>query len=91
MNIVTIFLGVSVGATASAENFLQPQTLAIIALGLVAFSISTVGGLLTAKIMCIVTRGKINPLIGSAEFRRCLWRRAFRRLRDRKQIPRTSS
>ena len=66
MNIVTIFLGVSVGATASAENFLQPQTLAIIALGLVAFSISTVGGLLTAKIMCIVTRGKINPLIGSA-------------------------
>ena len=66
MNIVTIFLGVSVGATASAENFLQPQTLAIIALGLVAFSISTVGGLLTAKTMCIVTRGKINPLIGSA-------------------------
>ena len=66
MNIVTIFLGVSVGATASAENFLQPQTLAIIALGLVAFSISTVGGLLTAKIMCIITRGKINPLIGSA-------------------------
>ena len=66
MNIVTIFLGVSVGATANAENFLKPQTLAIIGLGLVAFAISTVGGLLTAKIMCIVTGGKINPLIGSA-------------------------
>ncbi len=66
MNIVTIFLGVSVGATASAENFLKPQTIAIICLGLVAFSISTCGGLITAKIMCIVTKGKINPLIGSA-------------------------
>ena len=66
MNIVTIFLGVSVGATASADNFLKPQTIAIICLGLVAFSISTCGGLLTAKIMCIVTKGKINPLIGSA-------------------------
>ena len=66
MNIVTIFLGVSVGATASAENFLKPQTLAIIALGLVAFAISTCGGLITAKIMCVVTKGKINPLIGSA-------------------------
>ena len=66
MNIVTIFLGVSVGATASADNFLKPQTIAIVALGLVAFSISTCGGLLTAKIMCIVTKGKINPLIGSA-------------------------
>ena len=66
MNIVTIFLGVSVGATASAENFLKPQTIAIIGLGLVAFSISTCGGLITAKIMCIVTKGKINPLIGSA-------------------------
>ena len=66
MNIVTIFLGVSVGATASADNFLKPQTLAIVALGLVAFSISTCGGLLTAKIMCVLTNGKINPLIGSA-------------------------
>ena len=66
MNIVTIFLGVSVGATASADNFLKPQTIAIVCLGLVAFSISTCGGLLTAKIMCIVTKGKINPLIGSA-------------------------
>ena len=66
MNIVTIFLGVSVGATASAENFLKADTIKIIILGLVAFSISTCGGLITAKIMCIVTKGKINPLIGSA-------------------------
>ncbi len=66
MNIVTIFLGISVGATASAENFLRLETLLIIALGLVAFCISTVGGLLTAKIMNWITRGKINPLIGSA-------------------------
>lgn len=66
MNIVTIFLGISVGATATAENFLKPTTLFIVALGLVAFSISTVGGLLTAKIMNWISGGKINPLIGSA-------------------------
>ncbi len=66
MNIVTVFLGVSVGATATASNFLSPQTLLIIVLGLVAFSISTLGGLLTAKIMNKLTGGKINPLIGSA-------------------------
>ena len=66
MNIVTIFLGITVGATASAENFLRIQTIAIICLGLVAFIISTCGGLITAKIMCWLTKGKINPLIGSA-------------------------
>ncbi len=66
MNIVTIFLGISVGATATAESFLSGQTLLIIFLGLVAFMISTFGGLLTAKIMCKLTGGKINPLIGSA-------------------------
>ncbi|MBQ1262301.1 MAG: sodium ion-translocating decarboxylase subunit beta [Clostridia bacterium] len=66
MNIVTIFLGISVGATAVAENFLSGKTLLIIVLGLVAFMISTFGGLLTAKIMCKLTGGKINPLIGSA-------------------------
>ena len=66
MNIVTIFLGVTVGATAIAENFLDLNTLLIIGLGLVAFSISTVGGLLTAKVMNWLTGGKINPLIGSA-------------------------
>jgi oxaloacetate decarboxylase beta subunit len=66
MNIVTIFLGISVGATAVANNFLQPRTLYIIALGLIAFSISTVGGIITAKIMNWISGGKINPLIGSA-------------------------
>ncbi len=65
-NIVTICLGVSVGATANAENFLQLRTLGIIALGLAAFIVSTTGGLLTGKIMCWITKGKINPLIGSA-------------------------
>ncbi len=66
INIVTIFLGVSVGATASAENFLKPQTIFIIILGLCAFIVSTCGGLITGKVMCKLTGGKINPLIGSA-------------------------
>ena len=66
MNIVTVFLGISVGATASAANFLRLETLAIIGCGLVAFCISTCGGLITAKIMNWITGGKINPLIGSA-------------------------
>ena len=66
MNIVTIFLGISVGATASAANFLRLETILIICCGLVAFCISTCGGLITAKIMNWITGGKINPLIGSA-------------------------
>ncbi len=66
INIVTILLGLSVGATATAEQFLDPRTLLIIACGLCAFCIATCGGLFVAKIMCIVTRGKVNPLIGSA-------------------------
>lgn len=66
INIVTIFLGVTVGATAAADNFLRIETLAIIALGLIAFSFSTLGGLLFGKLMCWATKGKINPLIGSA-------------------------
>ncbi|MCD7831937.1 MAG: sodium ion-translocating decarboxylase subunit beta [Firmicutes bacterium] len=65
-NICTIFLGVSVGATATAENFLTVQTIEIIVLGLTAFCISTMGGLLCGKLLCFVTKGKINPLIGSA-------------------------
>ncbi|MDF2566921.1 MAG: glutaconyl-CoA decarboxylase beta subunit [Oscillospiraceae bacterium] len=66
INIVTIFLGVTVGATAVAENFLRPETLKIIALGLAAFMFSTIGGLLIGKLMCWLSGGKINPLIGSA-------------------------
>lgn len=66
INIVTIFLGLTVGATANGAAFLQPETLKIIALGLTAFMFSTVGGLLIGKLMCLLTGGKINPLIGSA-------------------------
>ena len=66
MNIVTICLGISVGATAKAENFLSLQTLFIVVLGLVAFMLSTFGGLLGGRIMCWLTKGKVNPLIGSA-------------------------
>ena len=66
MNIVTLFLGISVGATAKGENFLQVQTLYIIALGLFAFMFATTGGLLLGKLMCKITKGKINPLIGAA-------------------------
>ena len=66
MNTITIFLGISVGATATASSFLSGQTILIIVLGLTAFMISTLGGLVTAKIMNWITGGKINPLIGSA-------------------------
>ncbi|MBO5733956.1 MAG: sodium ion-translocating decarboxylase subunit beta [Clostridia bacterium] len=66
MNIVTIFLGVSVGATATAETFLNPLTLCIIAMGVVAFGMGTAGGVLLAKFMNLFLKNKINPLIGSA-------------------------
>ena len=66
INIVTIFLGLTVGATANAETFLRPETLKIIGLGLMAFMFSTVGGLLLGKLLYLLSGGKINPLIGSA-------------------------
>ena len=66
MNIVVIMLGVTVGATATASNFLKIETLLIIVLGLIAFSVGTACGLLLGKLMYVLTRGKINPLIGSA-------------------------
>ena len=66
MNIVTIFLGISVGATATAEAFLNANTLKILAMGIVAFGIGTAGGVLLAKVMNLFTKNKINPLIGSA-------------------------
>ena len=66
MNTVTIFLGVSVGCKAYGITFLQPQTLMIIGLGLVAFMFGTIGGLLMGRLMCKLSKGKINPLIGSA-------------------------
>lgn len=66
MNIVTVFLGISVGATTAADSFLNLKTLMIVVLGLTAFAFSTVGGLLVGKIMYKLTGGKVNPLIGSA-------------------------
>lgn len=66
INIITIFLGTTVGATANAETFLSPSTLKIIMLGLIAFSIGTAGGVLFGKIMYKMSGGKVNPLIGSA-------------------------
>ncbi|MBE6794652.1 MAG: sodium ion-translocating decarboxylase subunit beta [Ruminococcaceae bacterium] len=66
MNIVTIFLGVTVGATATGQTFLKLQTLGIIALGLIAFMMGTACGILFGKLMYVVTKGKVNPLIGSA-------------------------
>ena len=66
MNIVTILLGISVGATATGDAFLNKQTMAIILLGVVAFAIGTAAGVLLAKLMNKLTGGKINPLIGSA-------------------------
>jgi sodium ion-translocating decarboxylase beta subunit len=66
INIVTIFLGVTVGSKAVGEKFLAPQTLMVIGLGLMAFAFSTVGGVLLGKLMYWLTGGKVNPLIGSA-------------------------
>ncbi len=66
VNIVTIFLGLSVGATATAEAFINPKTIGIVIIGVVSFAIATAGGVLVGKIMCKLTKGKINPLIGSA-------------------------
>lgn len=66
MNIITILLGLSVGATTSAQSFLNLNTLKIVLLGLIAFAFGTAGGVLFGKLMYVITKGKINPLIGSA-------------------------
>ncbi len=66
MNIITIFLGLTVGATAKADNFLSTKTLLIIFMGLFAFCLATAAGILFGKLMCWVTKGKVNPLIGAA-------------------------
>ncbi|WP_119002298.1 sodium ion-translocating decarboxylase subunit beta [Salmonella enterica] len=66
INIVTIFLGLSVGAKLVADKFLQPQTLGILLLGVIAFGIGTAAGVLMAKLMNLCSKNKINPLIGSA-------------------------
>ena len=66
MNIITIMLGLSVGATTSAQSFLNAKSLGVIVLGLIAFSVGTAGGVLFGKLMYVITKGKVNPLIGSA-------------------------
>lgn len=66
MNIITIMLGISVGATTSAQSFLTGKTIGIVALGLVAFMVGTASGVIFGKLMYIITKGKVNPLIGSA-------------------------
>ncbi|EBP6183736.1 hypothetical protein BXJ18_23085, partial [Salmonella enterica subsp. enterica serovar Enteritidis] len=66
INIVTIFLGLSVGAKLVADKFLQPQTLGILLLGVIAFGIGTAAGVLMAKLLNLCSKNKINPLIGSA-------------------------
>lgn len=66
MNIITIFLGVSVGATTVAEKVISVAFLKVILLGVIAFGVGTASGVLFGKLMCLVTKGKVNPLIGSA-------------------------
>ena len=66
MNIITIFLGISVGATTKAESVINVDFAKVIILGVIAFSIGTACGVLFGKIMCVATKGKVNPLIGSA-------------------------
>lgn len=66
LNVLTLLIGVSIGATATAERILNIKTLIIICLGLVAFAFGTVGGILVAKLLCKITGGKVNPLIGNS-------------------------
>ena len=66
LNILTLLVGISIGASATAERFLTPQTLIIIACGLLAFVFGTAGGVLIAKLLCKITGGKVNPLIGNS-------------------------
>jgi len=66
LNILTLLVAVSIGSSATADRFLTPQTLIIIFSGLLAFAFGTIGGVLTAKLLCWITRGKINPLIGNS-------------------------
>lgn len=73
INIVTIILGLSVGSKLMAESFLSFETLGILGLGIVAFGIGTAAGVLMAKLMNLVSKMPINPLIGAAGCRRCPW------------------
>jgi oxaloacetate decarboxylase beta subunit len=66
LNVLTILIGISIGATATAERMLNPKTIAVICLGLLAFAFGTMGGVLVAKLLCKITGGKVNPLIGNS-------------------------
>lgn len=66
INIITIFLGLSVGATATAKTFINPKTIGIVIIGIASFAVATAGGVFVGKVMCKLTKGKVNPLIGSA-------------------------
>jgi oxaloacetate decarboxylase beta subunit len=66
LNVLTILIGISIGATATAESILNPKTILVICLGLLAFAFGTVGGILVAKFLCLITGGKVNPLIGNS-------------------------
>ena len=90
MYIVVILLGTSVGASTSAEAFLNVDTLKIVVLGLVAFAFGTFGGCMLGKLMCKLSGGKINPLIGSAVYLPFLWQHEFLRKSVQKQILQTS-
>ena len=90
MNIVTIFLGLSVGATATANTFLAPKTLAILCMGIVAFGCGTAGGVLLAKFMNLFTKNKINPLIGSAGVSAVPMAARVSQVVGQKENPRTS-
>ena len=73
INIVTIFLGLGVGSKMSADKFLNPETMGILGLGAVAFCIGTASGVLMAKLMNLLSKDKVNPLIGAASLLQCLW------------------
>jgi oxaloacetate decarboxylase beta subunit len=66
LNLLTLLVAVSIGSSATADRFLTPKTLIIIACGLLAFVFGTVGGILIAKLLCFTTKGKVNPLIGNS-------------------------
>ena len=90
MNIITILLGVTVGATANANTFLNPKTLLIIALGLLAFCIGTAGGVLFGKLMYVVTGGKVNPSLVPRVCPLFRWLPVSPRRSDSRRIPATS-
>lgn len=87
LNVLTLLIGVSIGATAIAERILNVRTLLIIGMGLLAFSFGTIGGILIAKLLCKITGGKENPLTEILAYQLCPWLPVFPRRWDRNTIP----